>query len=321
MKFLHKILNIKPTTYSHSYILNVLGIHYLRVLFFFVWRVVRIPYKVPQMYREQLRILERDGIIVIPNFFSNDDYARIKAEYLALEPKFVPNPSPIPLPHCDALNIHDTAVSDFFRKSFMENPVIRELVQGYLNREFHLPMHAALKKMYCLNEVEIKSPKNGGTNNLHFDIPARLMKGFYYVTDTSVPNAALKYCVRTHKRNSLRRLWLEYKLSVRYAGNKGNNNHNGEYKDDEPWVIVTPLEQKQYGIVETDFEVKGNTLVLMDAGAFHRRGEFLSVTPRRTVEINYRSIDTLKNTFFPLEKLFRSKESSTTMMPEDAAAY
>jgi hypothetical protein len=301
------IMNAKPTTYSHSLILNVLGMHIYRTFFFYLWRLARIPYRVPTEYRDMLRTLKRDGILVIPDFFPADLYEKIKAEYLALEPKFAPNPSPIPLPHTDGINLHDSQVSPFFRNSFTENAAIRELTRGYLNRKFHLPMHAALKKMYCLNEEEIKSPKNGGTNNLHFDIPARLMKGFFYVTDTNIPNAALKYCVGTNKRNSFKRLLYEYQLSVRYALNKGNPSHNGEYKDGEPWVKLTPEEQVRHHIIEKDFEVKGNTLVLMDAGAFHRRGEFLSTIPRRTVEINFRSIDTLRNTLFPLEKLFLKK--------------
>ncbi len=301
------VVNAKPTTYSHSLVLNVLGMHMYRTLFFYLWRVVRIPKKVKAQYAKEFAALERDGMVVMPNFFSEEDYKKIKDEYFALLPKFRPNESPIPLPHVDAIGILDPNVSDFFRDSFAENEVIRELTTAYLNRKFHLPMHAGLKKMYCKNEEEIKSPKNGGTNNLHYDIPARLMKGFFYITDTSRPNAALKYCVGTHKRNSLKRLWLEYKLSVRFARNKSNPNNNGEYRDGEPWVVITEEEKRDNNIVEKDFEVKGNTLVLMDAGAFHRRGEFLSTTPRETVEINYRSIDTLKNTFYPLEKLLRGK--------------
>ena len=57
-------------------------------------------------------------------------------------------------------------------------------------------------------------------------------------------------------------------------------------------------------------EVKGNTLIMVDTGGFHRRGEIHSIIPRETIEINFRSIDTLTNALYPLEQLLRKKKQS-----------
>jgi len=268
---------------------------------------MRIPKKIDPKYKDHLRTLERDGIIVLPNFFPEDAYRKLKDEYMRLVPQFTLDHSPILLPHVEGMVIHDERVSPFFRSAFCDNTLIHALVTAYLNRRYYLPLKANLAKIYCSTEEEMRSPQNGGTNNLHFDTPARTMKAFYYVTDTNRQNAALKYCIGTNKRNTLKRLWLEYKLSIRYTLNKGNNNHGGEYADDEPWVVLTEKEKHDNGLVETDMEVKGNTLIIVDTGGFHRRGEFHSTIPRETVEINWRSIDTLRNALFPLERLLRRK--------------
>lgn len=306
-----KIATSKPIPYSSSLILNLLGLQIYRTFFFYVWRIVRTPWNfhVDSVSKGYLSELEKQGIVAIPDFFSEEDYKKIKEEYKTLVPNFVTSYSAILLPHVMRLHIDNPHVSDFFRSSFCNNKTIRTVATAYLGARFNLPIDPNLTRIYCLNDEEIHSPKNGGTNNLHIDAPVRTLKAFYYVSDTKRLNAAFKYCVGTNKRNSLKRLWLEYKLSVRYAYNKWNNNHNEQYKDGEPWVVVNEDEMRAYNLVENDIEVKGNTLLFADTGGFHRRGECLGTEPRETIEISFRDIDTLINATLPfLPDRFKKKE-------------
>ncbi len=300
----------KPVPYSESLFLNRLGMQALRTFVLYLWRLVRYTSggHLNEKEKEYLAVLERDGIVVIPNFLSEPDRVRIREEYTKLIPSFKPSYSAVLLPHVERIHADSPLVSDFFRTTFCENKTIRTIQTAYLKCKYNLPIDPNITRIFCLNDEEIKSPKNGGTNNLHIDAPVRTLKAFYYVSDTERKNAALKYCIGSHRRNTFKRQKLEYDMSIRFAKNKGNTSHQGEYGDDEPWVTVTPQEMEMNTLKESDMEVKANTLVLVDTGGFHRRGESLSTTPRETVEISFRSIDTLKNAFYSIISRFH-KES------------
>lgn len=300
-KALAGVLHKKPSMYTSSVILNVLGAQPFRTLFLYLRIKGRPQTKVPKEYAPVLAELEKNGIVAIPNFLGPEDYQKFKAEFDALAPTFPPDYSEIALPHVDRLSVHDARVSAFTKNIFLNSPLINSVMRSYLNRTYHFPYSAYLTKIY-INQEELDKPKNGGTNNLHFDAPTRVLKFFYYVTDTTEENSALYYCLGTHRRNSLSRLWFEYKLSIRYAMNKWNPNNEGEYLAADPWVKLTPAEIEKYSLKETVMAVKGNTLVAADVGAFHRRGEFKKPGVRETVEINFREIETTRNSFYPLEK-------------------
>lgn len=299
-----KFIDLQPSMYSGSVVMNALGMQWYRILFFYLRRAIRISKTISSQYKPYLKMLERDGIVAIPNFFSNEDFAFVRQEYDKLSKDFKPDHhSAIPLPHVDRMNIHDKMVSPQVRDLFMKNQLISSMATAFLNRQYRLRFAAHITRIYC-NQDELTLPQNGGTNNLHFDAPTRVLKAFYYLSDTDVKNAALNYCLSSHKRNSLRRLWLEYKLSIRYALNRSNTNHDGEYLDKEPWVKLTQEEMNSNGLKESAMAVKGNTLVLVDVGGFHRRGSFLAPGVRETIEISYRSIESARNSLYILRKLF-----------------
>lgn len=300
-----KILMLKPSMYSESLILNVLGMQIYRILFFYLRRVLRVPKSTPPELKSQLKDLKNNGVLAIPNFFSAEDYAIIRREYDRLSSKFRVDPSEILLPHVNRMSLKDKQVSEHVRDLFLNNKLINTVALSFLNRKYNLPLDAAFTKIYCTQE-ELDLPKNGGTNNLHFDTPTRLLKCFYYLSDTTEDNAAFYYCIGTNKRNSLKRLWFEYKLSVRYALNRWNHDTKGEYRGGEPWVKITKEEMLKYGLTETIMEVKGNTMLFADISGFHRRGEFKKPGVREGVEINYRSIETLRNDLYPLEQKIKS---------------
>ncbi len=319
-QFFLKILRSKPSMYSKSFVLNVLGMHWFRILFFYVRRVARIPKYIAPPYAKYLRELEEHGIVVIPNFFSNEDFSRFRKEFEDLRPYFERDTSEILLPHVDRLSLRDRRVSDFTKNLFLENALIAEIARDFLNREYHLPWQGFMTRIY-INQEELNLPKNGGTNNLHFDAPLRVLKFFYYVSDTDEENAAFTYCRGTQKRNSLKRLWFEYVLSLRYVRNRNNSGHKGEYLDGEPWVTVKPEEIDKYKLYGAPVAGKANTLVIANTGGFHKRGAFQKPGLRETVEINFRDAETLRNDFFSLEKKIKEslgRSGKTALAPKAA---
>lgn len=305
-----RILLAKPTMYSGSVVLNVLGMQFVRILFFYLRRVLRTPKGIAPEYQQYFDDLKRNGVVAIPHFFPPEEYQALKAEYDRLSPSFRPSPSEIELPRVNRLSIFDSQVSTRVRDLLMRNPLVRAMPVAYLNRKNNLPVQAMMTKITCSQE-ELDLPKNGGTNNVHFDVPMRCLKAFYYVTDADENNAALNYCLGSNRRDSLRRLFLEYKLSIRYAMNKWNPDTKGEYLSNEPWVKITPEEMRANGLHEAPMAVTGNTMVFVDIGGFHRRGEFRKPGVRETIELNYREMETLRNDIYPIEKklgtLFKPK--------------
>ncbi|MBM3281255.1 MAG: phytanoyl-CoA dioxygenase family protein [Candidatus Harrisonbacteria bacterium] len=308
-KFFAKLTSTKPSMYSKSLFLNILGMQWYRILFFYLIRKVKASVTIKPEYKEYLKILERDGVIVIPNFLSEADYKEVLDEYQTLTPSFVRTNHNL-LPRVDGISMYDKRVLEKNRNLFLKSDLIRSLVSSYLNRYYNLQLPIDYNRIYC-NQEDLDKPRNGGTNNLHFDAPLRIVKIFYYLTDTTQENGALRYCKGSHKRNNLKRLLFEYKLSIRYSLNKWNKDNKGEYGDDEPWVTITSLEQRKYNLNEESIEAKGNSLVIFDVGGFHRRGDNNTLISRDSIQLNYRSIDTLRNYLFPFEKRIRSTIKSS----------
>lgn len=313
-KTLQKLAQHKPRMYSESLVLNILGMQIWRIFFLYIRRIGRMPQKVSPQYTEYLKKLTHDGFVAIPNFLSPEDYEHVKNEFHNLSPQFAIDPSEIALPRVRRMSVRDQRVSQKIKKIFLNNPTVQGTALAFLNRPYNLRPDALLTSISC-NQEELSLPQNGGTNNIHFDAPARTLKTFYYVTDTNEDNAAFYYCIGSHKRNSLKRLLFEYRLSIRYALNRWNPNTKGEYLANEPWVKITAEELKKYNLHETAVSVKGNTMVLADIGGFHRRGEFRKPGVRETIEINFRSIDTPRNVLYPLEQKIKALLQKKTPLP------
>lgn len=301
MSILLKVLNHKPLTYSRSLLFNLLGGHALRTCFYNLKRVIRLPQKKNPRYRKIIEQLKQEGVVKIENFYSPTDYQFILQNYQSLEHDFVFTKNQNPEVH--VMKIYDQRVPSKMRELLLDNKLMNEVLRCYMNRKMNLPTPANLVKLKCEGENLLKA-KNGGTNNLHIDLPARVFKAIYYVTDTDENNGAFVYAKGSHRRN-LKTYLIGYFLSIRYCLNKNNQQHDGEYQDGTPWVKIKDKEKSFLGIKEESITGKGNTLILFDASGWHRRGNFTSGESRRTVEYNFRSIESLRNFFYPFERWFK----------------
>ncbi len=299
-----KILLAKPRTYGGSLIMNILGWQVVRIFVFWVWRVMRTPKQVDPRYTREFAELSKRGAVMVPNFFPPADYAYIKSEFDRLKPLFEPDGTEIGIPHVDRMSIYDKRVPERFRSLILNAAMVRDVGRAYLNRDYHFPLHAYLTNVHIAGG-EVGLPQNGGTNNLHMDVPARVYKAFFYIDDVDEPNGAMRYAFGTHQHHALWRLWFEYLLSVRYAWNRYHPDPLKEYRPGLPWVRITDEEEKHYRINPEPLRAKGNTMALADVGAFHRRGVMTEAGERHTVEINFREVETIRNNLFPLEKLTR----------------
>ena len=291
-----KILDAKPPTYSKSLVLNLLGMQFFITAFYaFLYAIkgTRLP---EVQFRDLFAMLERDGFAIVPNFLPEDDYIGVKAEYEKLLPVFLQDDTytKVALPHVERLDILDQRVSSGFQKRFLEHPLIVSIAQAFLRRKKLLDSKVYLTRISIRDEEELALPQDGGTTNIHIDAPLRVLKFFYFLEPVSETNGTLQYAPGSNRR-TLKILWLEYLHSIRYALNKRHPHPTGQYDPGRPWVEVTDAEVKAYKLEQKPLIVPENTLVILNPGGYHRRGVMTKPGDRRTIEIGFRNVDTLRN--------------------------
>ncbi|MEZ4689382.1 MAG: hypothetical protein R3A12_04055 [Ignavibacteria bacterium] len=72
-------LDKSPPLYSGGVLSNVLGLHIFRTLYLNIWRMK--PKKVKDELKSYVETLDRDGILIIPDFFPKDIFEQIRKEF------------------------------------------------------------------------------------------------------------------------------------------------------------------------------------------------------------------------------------------------
>ncbi|MGH1427742.1 MAG: phytanoyl-CoA dioxygenase family protein [Arenicella sp.] len=240
---------------------------------------------------EEVSVLKRDGILRIENFLSDEDFAAIQAEYLALYPGFKTS-SRVTIPvqkrqfvstsRLDAPESIDFKDSQFHRL-IAKNDKLNAVIMQASKRKINLmPTGAYTEEFYLKEDLGEKSQT--GVVNPHYDVPYHSYKAFFYIEDVDESNGAFHYSTGSNRFN-LRRLLLEYFTSINIAS-----------KNKEIQVDFSQTDMfKTYRDSMTAITGKKNTLVIFDAMGIHQRGSFSVDTPRRMVQVCYRPIESFAN--------------------------
>ena len=279
-------LNRTPPQYSGSLILNILGFQIFRTLFYNFWRLR--PQK--NKYKEYTETLERDGILVIPDFFSNEQFEEIKKEYEQLYSDWDPfefDPLTLNNRQKNFPEYFETIAEKFispntpsFLKYFLNNDIINELTKAVIHRKIRV------KPYHLFWHLQKRNPDKN-VDSLHFasfphaDVPYPTIKVFLYLRDTDESNAAYVFAKGSHKL-TLKRLINEYKFSIRYSKDGSDN--------------VTESELNKMGYRSESICGKANTLFISNNMGFHNRGKFTSMNPRVTAQLDFRNIESWRNT-------------------------
>ena len=274
------------------------GAQFVLTFFYFFLYFLKGRRTIKKEFQEYFQSLEQDGFVIVPNFLSTKDYRQVKTEFEQLKQNFQKSETytNVPLPHVERMDLDDPQVSNFSREIFQKNPLIISIAQTFLRRKKLLNVTRYFTQISIRNAEETKRPQDGGTTNLHIDAPLRVLKFFYFFESVSKENGTLEY-VRGSNRRGLKILWLEYLHSIRYASNKHRPHPNGRYDKGKPWVEVSDYEVEKYQLHTTSINVPGNTLVILNPGGYHRRGVMTRIGTRKSVEISFRNVDTLRNYF------------------------
>lgn len=281
-------LDKSPNLYSGGVFLNLMGLHIFRTLYLNLWRVK--PKRLNSKYQKYADILEKDGILVIPDFLPTDQFEEIKKEYEKLYSDW--NPMQYSQ---DNLNARQKNFPEYFEsiaekfitpntpafeKYFIKNELINQLTYSVVHRKIRVRPYNNFWHLQRRNLDKDLSSSHAAAFP-HADVPYPTIKVFLYLTDTDENNAAYNFARGSHKL-TLKRLLFEYKLSIRFA--KTSND------------IVTEEELSKLGYRSESFNGKANTMIISNNMGYHKRGSFTSLKPRITAQLDFRNLESWRNT-------------------------
>ncbi len=287
-----------PKYFTGSVAANRMGLQVMRVLGkHMIWRLRQRP--TPAAIRRYVDELEAQGVVAIPDFLTPEQYDEVMAEYKSVESDLVFRPVPFYAHmrqleqgriHAASLPVNADHRLPAMKRHLAANPLLLAIVGGISHVRMKTIANASLD-IYQLTDAS--APDNDVETVMHADLHSPTIKAFYYLNDVDETNGAFVYAKGSSKL-SLARLRHEYDISVREAklrrgdtdipadalGIRGPNKRNA----------VRPSHAKAMGLVETPICGKANTLIIANNVGFHRRGDFTSHTPRRTVLLNFRHL-------------------------------
>ncbi len=305
-------LDKSPPLYSGGVISNVLGLHILRTVYLNIWRMK--PRKVRKEIRHYVNTLEKEGILIIPDFFPKEQFDEIKKEfdqtYSGWSPfdfkkeEFSKRQNDFPEYFQTIAEKITSPNTPAFTKYFVNNPLIDEITSAVVHRKNRLTPH------YHFWYLQRRTLENENADHLHSaafphaDVPYPTIKVFMYLNDVDESNAAYIYAKGSHKL-TLKRLLFEYKLSVRYAKTKND--------------IVTNEDIASLGYYPENICGKANTLFISNNMGYHNRGEFKTLEPRLTAQLDYRHLETWRNKLARKDSSLISKISRRIVKSIDKA--
>lgn len=242
-----------------------------------------------------LETLERDGVVVIPDFLPEPVFAAIREEFDRVReemPFTVFGPRERGRIHVATLEV--TPEDDRFpmiHEHLSSNESIRAAATKLTRRDARGGPGTSLVTYQMRDE---SAEDNDIENILHADLHLPTVKAWYFLNDADESNGTFVYAKGSQRLNA-KRLWHEYELSVRVARLK--NNDEGiparclEVRDGRKRNIITQQMLNWLGYEESVISGKTGTLVIANTLGFHRRSRFSSSRPREQVYLNFRQIE------------------------------
>lgn len=267
---------------------NQLGLQVFRVMGFELKYRLRRLFLSPRSEKSNYtKDFERDGYIVIPDFLSPEDYARLKDHYYErlkdLEKPTNEGPKLVAPPLCDP---KDGTVDPLIEELFVKNNTINEVVENASAHRQHL-LPLIRMHHYWAEESDLGLRETARTDELHYDVPLRNFRAFFYLEDCDKSNAAFEFAPGTHKFN-MKRLYMEYRDSIVQA----------KARQGKPHVKVQPIQDDLLKLLDAKpipLEAPGNSLIIFNTMGLHRRGRFSHAGTREALLLDFRFLDAPAN--------------------------
>lgn len=277
-------------------LLNALGYHFLRIARFKLSYALRkrITPKDARAKQAADEVL-KEGIVVIPGFFPDEVFRKIKEEADGLRLGVINERAPRILRSVVVADDRP-ASSRLLEEHFAKNSFMNDVASAVLRKRIIVTPSVRVEKSWFSQE-DLGKESTDKADNLHFDVSYPTTKCFLYLNDVDETNAAFSYARGSHKL-TLARLWMEYGMSVRFW-----------LWDKATRAVVTPEVDRDFlmrnGLELKSIVGKANTLIIVNTMGFHRRGDYLKTEPRELIQVSYRPLDSsryLMREFFGKKK-------------------
>ncbi len=241
--------------------------------------------------------------MVIPNFLPDDEFARVVAEYRKSEK----DPARRFVSFGDNVGAHELFISDYLdqypdtARALRNNEFLLDLASAISRRRRSYKPHVSF---FTVGKTDPAAPHVDHDYNqfAHADRHYAFIKAFFYLTDVDEDTAPFSYAVGTHRLSSAR-VRYEYDYSREYCRVRGR----GRYVHSAQSLLAN---QRLRDCGERLMEITGrpcapivgkaNTLIVANNQGFHKRGELRSSQPRITVNIDFKYLESVGHTLYPV---------------------
>lgn len=250
--------------------LNLIGLHVFRILIGRLFYKIRSKLLFSEFTTDQ-KILRKDGIVIIKNFFPDDKFKAIKKEfenaknYDGTYSEIIDGDS-----IWTRYKFNRTQLSNLPNtKDLLSDPRVIELVNAGEARK--ITPDAVWFDEVSYPEKKVKNiHEAANAEKLHVDVFYHAHKAMYFINDVKDEDGPFNFSPRSHHL-FFKRLWFEYKKSVT------NSDYNANEK-----------ETSFLGLKSIKATVPANTFVIFDGCAFHKRGDATVGAKRSAIFLQFR---------------------------------
>jgi hypothetical protein len=286
---LAKALLEPPPYHSGGVWLNRAGWQLARTLPHHAMRALRRP-PANAAAGELVAAAERDGIVVLANFLSDADFARLKAYCQTLAASAAmrrePNREGSGVDWLSGPIAGDEA--QWVREKIALNPLLLGVVAGIARRPIARPPQMGYQRLAMRQDAAYVADAEAV---LHADRHFPTVKAYYSLNASTEDNGAYVWARGSH-RLTLARLAHEYDYSIRRAMfAKGGAAALPTAASEAGMVKIAPEHVAAMGVKEEAILTEENTMVISNNFGFHRRGYFKPGAVREQIRLVFHYLE------------------------------
>ncbi|UTW54883.1 phytanoyl-CoA dioxygenase family protein [Kordiimonas sp. SCSIO 12610] len=242
-----------------SRLLNILGLHILRVVLAHIAAHIRWFFLKPMMDEDEREAYHRDGFVLVPDFIDEETIQAITDKF-------------------DAMDVHPRQMvqgNTYTQRILLDDKVLQqssplsEVVNDsrlqdrlfYTGAKWHRPL------MYIQRiRNGFVDGKKDPQKTMHSDTFHPTMKAWLFLQDVEQKHGPFTYVKGSH-RLSLKRLKWEYRRSIQAGNISDGYSEKGSFRAD-----AQDLEEMELAAPK-GITVKAGTLVIANTNGFHGRGQ------------------------------------------------
>lgn len=233
-------------------------------------------------YKKEEEIIDRDGMIIIPNFFPSEILSKINSELEIFEKSndcgYLPNKAGYGVDWHTGLPTSKSCPT--IHSEFCKNDMIKSLVKHVTNKEVRFFPPVSFEK---LNLPNGKSDNTDINRVVHADRYYPTIKAVLYLDDVVLENGPFHYSKGSHTLNSKRMKFEE--MSSYYQGLI----KEGRISEvPSSWLVngrIAPPESEFPEYKAEPIIGKANTLAIINTCGFHYRGEMEPDYSRKSIRL------------------------------------